>query len=174
MLSFWVYVFHSKGPKGRQFAHFSKLWMCQWNWHFLGVWLSCKVTVGGTQCLSRVAGKYAMGESLASYTQRDSWAIHGCDVIIRNSTAIREFQPHLKFLVNRVCFDNLWASSVELGRFLDNVNKTEKKKETAVEPPLPPSIVNESAATTDAGLSQLPLSNNGRIASVNGLSSSIV
>ncbi len=71
---------------------------------------------------------------------------------------------------NQICFDNLRVSSVVLGGFLDNVYKTKKKKKkkrrTAVKPPLPPCSVNKPP-TTDAGLSQLPLSNRVRIANVN-------
>ncbi len=51
-------------------------------------------------------------------------AICDHDIIVRDSIALREFKPHSKFLANHVCFDNLWASSVLLGRFLDYVNKT--------------------------------------------------
>ncbi len=55
---------------------------------------------------------------------RNLRVIHNRDVIIRNSIAIWEFKPHLKFLVNHVCFHNIQASSVVLGGFLDHVNKT--------------------------------------------------
>ncbi len=33
--------------------------------------------------------------------------IRDCDIIVRNSIVIQEFQPDLKFLANRVCFDYL-------------------------------------------------------------------
>ncbi len=57
--------------------------------------------------------------------EHDSVAIHDCDVVVRDSITIWEFKSPSKVLVNCVYFDNLQASSsVVLGGFLDQVNKT--------------------------------------------------
>ncbi len=138
----------------------------------------------------------------SSFTQRDSRAIHDCDIIICDSIVIWELKLHLKFCStifqrlqlcrrifgsykekpsllrqsprvfgcarricgsykqNQVYFDNLRASSVVIGGFLDNVNKTNKKKRTTVELLLLSCCVNKPV-TTDTGSSQLPFSNRG-------------
>ncbi len=63
-------------------------------------------------------------QCIGPFTQRDSAAICDCDAIVCDSIAIHEIKLHLKFLANCVCFDNLRASLVVLGGFLDCVNKT--------------------------------------------------
>ncbi len=53
----------------------------------------------------------------------DSRVIRDGDIIVLRLDCDSEFEPHLKFLANRVCFDNLRASSVAFWRFFDHINK---------------------------------------------------
>ncbi len=53
----------------------------------------------------------------------DSRPIRDGDVNVSRLDCDSEFEPHLKFLANRICYDNLRTSSVALGGYFDHVNK---------------------------------------------------
>ncbi len=59
--------------------------------------------------------------------KHDSTAICDGDVIILRLDCDSKFEPHLKFLANRIYFDNLRASLVVLGEFLDGKRNQKKK-----------------------------------------------